>query len=63
MTLRFIDADEWHPVYSIEETNVGLYKRPAEFTDEELADYADVMRRFDEWQEKLRDRCGRNSPG
>lgn len=50
MKKRYIDTDEWYPVYSI--NNEG-YGSEAEFTKEELVRIGRVFKEFDEVQDLL----------
>jgi len=57
MTLRYLEVNEWYPVLELSDEQ-GVWSSPAEFTDEELADFERVCKEFDDWQQKLAARFG-----
>jgi len=59
----YVDKDEWYPVYSVVETErfpgheefceeEDLHE--VDMTEEELADFIDVSKRFRDWQHILK---------
>ena len=51
MPKRYVSEDEWYPVYLLSDERIDP---EFEFTDEEIADYEQMMSKFREWQKKLR---------
>jgi hypothetical protein len=59
MPIRYVDSDEWYPVYLLRDKPRGRRDIPAaEFSAEELAAIERVEAEFHAWQKKIAIRFG-----
>jgi hypothetical protein len=54
----YICSDEAYPVYHLTERSYYTAQKPIELSAEELSDYEEVLRRYEEWQSRLRKLSG-----
>ena len=57
----YLGAEEWYPVLTLASLEVwpGNYGKPAEFSDEEIADLRRVGDEFSAWQHRIAERFGK----
>jgi hypothetical protein len=54
----YICSDEEYPVYHLSERSYFTAQKPIALSAEELSDYEEVLRRYEEWQSRLRKLSG-----